>query len=146
MPGRRAVSASWASVVSPSAKLPRRAPNSTWVPFSTRATKRTCGNALSPRPAPGRPKAAPFSAVSATSRQEPSRLTSRHPRYRAPLVAGVATGRTTRSYKRRSGSAPKRVRACEMPLLPATRTASAPHSQRRPSKRQRSTSRVPEVV
>jgi hypothetical protein len=34
------------------------------------------------------------------------------------LVAGVATGRTSRSYKRRSGASPRRVRACEMPLLP----------------------------
>ncbi len=61
-------------------------------------------------------------------------------------MAGVATGRTTRSYSRRSGASPKRVRACEMPLLPATLTASAPQSQRSPSRRQRSTSRVPEPM
>ena len=46
--------------------------------------------------------------MSATSRQEPSRLTSRHARYHAPLVAGVAIGRTTRSYSRRSGASPRR--------------------------------------
>jgi hypothetical protein len=61
-------------------------------------------------------------------------------------VVRVATGRTSWSCSRRSGSAPKRVRAGEMPLLPATLTASAPHSQRRPSSRQRSTSRVLALV
>src|SRR3954464_8609347 len=70
MPGRSAGSAAWASVVSPSPTPPRRVPNSTCVPFSTRATKRSCGKALSPRLAPGYPKLAPFPAVSATSRQE----------------------------------------------------------------------------
>src|SRR3954466_7976060 len=111
-----------------------------------RATKRSCGKALSPRLAPGDPKLARFSGVSATSRQEPPRLTSRHARYHAPLVACGAIGRTPCSYRRCSGAAPRRVRACEMPLRPATLTASAPQSQRRPSKRQRKTSRVLEPM
>ena len=119
-----------------------RAPNSTCVPFSTRATKRSCGKALSPRLAPGHPKAVRFASVSATSRQEPSRLTSRQARYHAPLLARVAIGPTTCPYNRCSGASPRRLRACEMPLLPATLTASAPHSQRSPSSRQRNTSRV----
>jgi hypothetical protein len=59
-----------------------------------------------------------------------------------PLVARAAIGCTTCSYSRRSGASPSRLRACEMPLLPATLTASAPHSQRSPSSKQRSTSRV----
>src|SRR4051812_45528908 len=117
MPGRRAGSASWASGVPPPGKPPRRAPNSTCVPFSTSATKRTCGKALSPRLAPGRSNAARLSSVSATSRQDPSRLTRRHRRYQAPLVARVATGRTTRSYNRRSGASPRRARACENAAL-----------------------------
>jgi hypothetical protein len=57
-------------------------------------------------------------------------------------VARVAIGCTSSSYSRRSGASPRRLRACEMPLLPATFTASAPHSQRSPSSKQRSTSRV----
>src|SRR5215207_4898711 len=80
-----------------------RAPNSTGVPFSTKATKRSCGKALSPRLAPGNPNAARFASVSATSRQEPSRLASRHARYHAPLLARVAIGPTTCSYNCCSG-------------------------------------------
>ena len=53
MPGWSAGTTPWASVISPSAVPPSRAPNSTCVPFSTSATKRSCGNALSPRLAPG---------------------------------------------------------------------------------------------
>src|SRR5215203_2578284 len=96
-----------------------RAPNSTGVPFSTKATKRSCGKALSPRLAPGDPKAVRFASVSATSRPEPSKLTSRQARYHAPLLARVAIGPTTCPYNRRNGASPRRVRACEMPLLPA---------------------------
>ena len=69
MPGWSTVSTSWANVVSPSAKFPSRAEQHV-LPFSARATKRTCGKALSPRPASGRPKAAQFSSVSATSGQD----------------------------------------------------------------------------
>jgi len=52
-------------------------------------------------------------------RLEPSRLLSRHPRYRAPLVARVAIGCTTCSCNRRSGLSPERLRACETPILTA---------------------------
>ena len=116
------------------------------MPFSTSAAKRSCGKALAPRLAPGTPNSLRFAAVSATSRQEPSRLTSRQPLTHAPLLARVAIGCASPSYSRRSGASPSRRRACEIPLLPATLTASAPHNQRRPSKRQRSTSRVLEPL
>src|SRR4051794_20772867 len=58
-----------------------------------------------------------------------------------PRVAGVAIGRTNRSYSCRSGSSPSRLRAWEMALLPATLTAAGPQIARSPSSRQRSTSR-----
>src|SRR5438132_4461618 len=62
------------------------APHNTCVPFSSSATNRILGKALAPRLVPGRPKALSFSAVSATSSVLPSRLTTRHCRYQAPLV------------------------------------------------------------
>ena len=100
------------------------------------------GEAPGPRPDPGRPKPAALAALSATSRVLPSRLTSRQSQYHAPRVAGVAIGRTNRSYKCRSGSSPSRLRAWEMALLPATLTAAGPQIARSPSSRQRSTSRM----
>ena len=45
-------------------------------------------------------------------------------RYRAPRVFSEAIGTTTCSYSRRKGSAPRRDRACETPLLPVARTVS----------------------
>src|SRR3954471_21526612 len=79
------------------------------VPFSNRPTKRSLGKALDPRLAPGLPKAASFSAVSATSSVLPSRLTSRQSRYQAPFVRRSAMGATIASYNACIGSAPKRL-------------------------------------
>lgn len=119
------------------------APHNTCVPHSSKATKRTLGKALAPRPLPGLPKALSFSAVSATSKVLPSKLTSRHFPYQAPLVCGRAIGPTTAWYSFFNGSAPKRVRACEMPESPATLTlVEGSNSHCTPSSRQRSTSRA----
>ena len=73
---------------------------------------RSWGNAL-------RPKARSLAATSATSSVLPSRLTVRRSRYHAPRVRGVATGPTTSSCKRCTGSYPSRDRASEMPASPA---------------------------
>src|SRR5207248_2033355 len=92
--------------------------------------------------AEGRPNSFSFSSVSATSKVLPSRLISRQVRYRAPRVFSEAIGTTTCSYSRRKGSAPRRERACEMPLLPVARTVSSGLvSHWMPSSKQRSTSR-----
>src|SRR6266540_2417778 len=84
-----------ASVVSPVAYDPIAALIVAWVPHSTSPTTRTCGNAPvpSPRPLLARPNAASLSAVSATSSVAPSTASSRHRRYHAPGVSGVASGR-----------------------------------------------------
>src|ERR1035438_1892308 len=97
-----------------------RAAHNTCVPSSSTATKRILGKALEPRLAPGRPKAFSFSTVSAVSSVLPSRLINRHSRYHAPLVRFSAIGTTIASYSFCSGSDPRRLRACEMPDLPAT--------------------------
>src|SRR3954451_2056219 len=105
------------------------------------------GKALDPRLAPGLPKAASFSAVSATSSVLPSRLTSRQSRYQAPFVRRSAMGATIASYNACIGSAPKRLRACEMPDLPATFTAEDGSSNHcTPSSKQRSTSRYEDRI
>src|SRR5512134_365889 len=124
-----------------------RAFQRTCVPFSSNATKRILGKALDPRLAPGRPKASSFSAVSATSRVLPSRLTNRHCRYQAPRVRLSAIGATTVSYKALSGSAPTRLRAWEIPDLPATLTGADGSSNHcTPSNKQRSTSRYEDLM
>src|SRR5580693_10591620 len=120
MPWRNAVTTPLASVVSPLAYLSITAAHNTRVPLSNSATKRILGNALVPRWLLGRPKARTFSAVSATSNVLPSRLTRRHCRYQAPLVRFSAIGATTASYSLFTGSDPSRVRAWEIPDLPAT--------------------------
>src|SRR3712207_7624621 len=56
------------------------------------------------------------------------RSTRRQSRYHAPLLARVAIGCTRASYSRCSGASPRRLRACEMPLLPATLTRSEEHT------------------
>lgn len=97
---------------------------------------------LAPRLAPGRPNALALDFSSATSRVLPSRLTKRQLRYQAPRVAGVAIGWTIWSCNSRNGSQLRRVRACEMPDLPATlmgKDGFINHCT--PSSRQRSTSR-----
>src|ERR1700722_3392986 len=84
-----------------------RLPKRTWVPFSTSDTKRIFGYALSPRLAPGRPKASLLPVSSATSSVLPSTLIRRHARYHAPFVAATATGLTTSSCSCRTGSHPQ---------------------------------------
>src|SRR6516225_4275742 len=81
-----------ASVSSSVAYRSMCAPHNTCVPFSRSATNRILGKALDPRLEPGRPKALSLSAVSATASVLPSRLTSRHCRYQAPLVRFPAMG------------------------------------------------------
>ena len=61
-----------------------------------------------------------FACSSATSSVLPSRLTSRQSRYQAPFAVRTAIGVTTASCKSLSGFHLSRVRACEMPDLPAT--------------------------
>ena len=85
-----------------------RAALSTGVPFSSQATKRIWGKAVAPRLAPGRPKA---SAASLETDDTPLPV-------QAPLVSDWAIGATTASYSLWSGSAPKPLRACEMPDSP----------------------------
>ena len=92
-----------------------------WVPHSTSPTTRICGNAPCPRPPPGRPNAAVFAGVSATSSVEPSNASSRHPRYHAPLVAWVANGRATWANSSRSGPGPSLALARAIELLSGTR-------------------------
>src|SRR6266498_1835276 len=103
-----------ASVVSPVAYDPIAALIVAWVPHSTSPTTRTCGNAPvpSPRPLLARPNAASLSAVSATSSVAPSTASSRHRRYHAPGVSGVASGRAALANSTCSGSGPSRARAC----------------------------------
>src|SRR6266508_3023444 len=102
-----------ASVVSPVAYDPIAALMVAWVPHSTSPTTRTCGNAPvpSPRPLLARPNAASLSAVSATSSVAPSTASSRHRRYHAPGVSGVASGRAALANRTCSGSGPSRARA-----------------------------------
>jgi hypothetical protein len=88
-----------------------------WVPHSTSPTRRTCGNAPGPRPPPGRPNAATLAGVSGTSRVVPSSATCRHPRYHAPFVLGVASGRATSANSARSGAGPSLVLARAIELL-----------------------------
>src|SRR5581483_6950943 len=133
---------SLASVFSPTANLSMRAAHNTCVPLSSSATNRSLGKALKPRLEGGLPKAFSLSAVSATSKLLPSKLTNCHCLYQAPLVRGWAIGSTTASYSFCTASTPRRLRACEMPLLPATFTlAEGSSSHCTPSSRQRSTSR-----
>src|SRR5204863_9762188 len=83
----------------------------------------------------------------ATSSELPSKLTSRHCPYQAPRVARTAIGFTTSSCSCRIGSNPSRVRACEIPDLPATLTVTDGSSSHwTPSNRQRSTSRYDECI
>ena len=77
-----------------------------------------------------------------TSSVLPSRLTSRQSRYQAPFVRRSAIGATSDSYSAFTGSTPTRLRAWEMPDLPATFTATDGSSSHcTPSNKQRSTSR-----
>src|SRR6185295_19782557 len=90
----------------------------------------------------GRPNARAFALVSPTSSVVPSRLITRHPRYHAPGVPAVATGRTTARYSASSGAAPSRVRAWEIPDLLGIVVVVGSPSHRAPSTTHRSTSRV----
>ena len=87
-------------------------------------------------------------AVSGVAKVVPSKATRRRPRYHAPQVRRVASGRTQAAYRSRSTSQPRRVRAMEMAALPATAagTAAAPHRARIPCCSQRSTSRVGSAI
>src|SRR5258708_7898556 len=107
-----------ASVNSPVAYLSRCAAHNTCVPFSSSATKRSLGKALESRLEPGLPKALSFSTVSATSKVLPSKLTSRHCLYQAPLVCGWAIGATTASYSFCTGSTPRPLPTCAIPDQP----------------------------
>ena len=147
MPSRSFPSTLRDSASSLSAYAPIRVPNSTCVPPSTSDTKRSLGNALRPRLAAGRPKAASLAATSATSSVLPSRLTVRHRRYHAPRVRRLATGLTSSSCNRCTGSLPSRERASEMPASPATwMGVSGPAIHLRPSSRHRSTSRADDCM
>ena len=84
--------------------------------------KADLGKGAVARLAAGRPKAATLAGSSATSSVLPSRLTRCQCLNQAPRVARVAIGPTICSCSRRIGSAPSRLRACEMPDLPATLT------------------------
>jgi hypothetical protein len=99
-----------------------------WVPHSASPSTRTCGNADPPRLAGGRPNAAAFPGVSATSKVVPSKLSSRQPRYHAPWVAGVANGRTAAANSARSGWAPSRLRA--RAIAPVVGTCQDPRQRR----------------
>jgi hypothetical protein len=88
-----------------------------WVPHSTSPTRRTCGNGPCPRPPVGRPNAATLAGVSATSSVVPSSATSRHPRYHAPFVLQVASGRATSANSARSGAVPSLALARAIELL-----------------------------
>ena len=125
---------------------PMQVPNRTSVPPSTSDTKRSCGNALRPRLACGRPNSSSLPATSATSRLLPSMLTVRHRRYHAPRVRDPATGPTSSSCKRFNGSYPSLV-ARAKPASPATCTfASGSSSHFSPSSKQRSTSRADDCM
>ncbi|SRR6266540_681277 len=81
----------------------------------------------------GRPNAASFSGVSGTSRQVPSRTSSRQRRYHAPRVAGVASGRAARASTASSAGP-----AAPAPPSPAPRPGSAvpprrPHGHTAPT-------------
>jgi hypothetical protein len=106
---------------------------------------RECAHSL-PRPLLARPNAW-FVGLSGTSRQVPSRTSSRHPRYHAPRVALVASGRAAWANSTRSGSGPSRSRASASAEAPGTcqygqlrRPRRACCAQPSPSTRQRITS------
>ncbi len=122
------------------------AANTAWVPHSARATTRSWGKAPSPepRPEPGRPNSAALAAVSARSRVEPSMLTSRRPRQKAPGAPGEARGTQARANSSASGSGPSRARAWEMAGWDGTlQRCRQPDSHARPSTRLRITSSYP---
>ena len=87
------------------------ASHTAWVPHSARATTRTWGQALVPRPPPGRPNARALAGVSGTSHVVPSSAIRRHRPKNAPGVARVARGRHTALKRATSGRAPTRARA-----------------------------------
>lgn len=90
------------------------------MPHSTSPTSRTCGNAPWPRPPLGRPNAARLAGVSGTSKVVPSSAISRNPRYHAPGVAMVASGRATSANSSRSGAGPSLALARAIELLSGT--------------------------
>ena len=81
------------------------------VPHSARATTWTWGQALVPRPPPGRPNARALAGVSGTSHFVPSSAIRRHRPRNAPGVARVARGRQTALNRAANGRAPRRARA-----------------------------------
>src|SRR5258708_8796052 len=141
IPARRCLIVSSAKLSSPRSQPLNCVPNSTCVPFSSKATNRSCGKALSPRLDGGRPKAFTFASLSATSMVLPSRLTTRHPRYQTPCVSSCPIGRTNSSWMAFMTSHPSLFRACVMPDLPVTLyTPSGPSSQCTPTNSQPTTS------
>src|SRR5674476_315475 len=101
-------------VCSPTVMPAQRAPISARDPHSANATTRTCGNAPAPRPPPGRPNAAAFTAVSGTSTVNPSKATSRRPATCAQPSSRPANGPATRSYRSAITCHPSRERALEI--------------------------------
>ena len=83
----------------------------------------------------------------ANSKVLPSKLTSRHARYHAPLVRAVAIGLTRTSCHCFSSSERIRFRAGEIPARPITLLVNeGPVNHGTPSHRQRSTSRQDECL
>ena len=93
-----------------------------WVPHSATASRRTWGKAAcSPRLLGGRPNAAALAGVSGTSKVVPSRLSTRKPRYHAPLVSRVASGPAVRRHSNSNGSGPSRALALAIAGVDGTR-------------------------
>ena len=112
------------------------------VPTSIMAVRRAWGNAELPRAAPGSPNSSRFRTSSGRFSAEPSKATTRNPRCHAPGVLSPARGTTQLSRRAVKGAVPRRARAREIDDLPDTRTGRSGETHRRPSTRQRRTSRV----
>src|SRR5258708_16147368 len=87
IPARRCLIVSSAKLSSPRSQPLNCVPNSTCVPFSSKATNRSCGKALSPRLDGGRPKAFTFASLSPPSLVLPSPLTPPPPPSHPPRLS-----------------------------------------------------------